>query len=709
MTDEITNIMSKPEESGRDPSDPATIDREELRKLYEESCAGIKEGAIVKGKIIKVTDGEVYVDIGYKSEGVVSLSEFSDLEAVEAGQEVDVFLESVEDADGMVVLSRIRAQRQKKWDETILRSKEGDVVRGKITRKVRGGVIVDIGMDAFLPASQIDIRHVSSIDEYIGRDLEYKIIKINTDRKNIVLSRRELLEEERARNRETLLAEIEVGQTREGVVKNITDFGAFIDLCGMDGLLHITDITWGRINHPSEVLSVGDKIEVMVLDFDREKQRIALGLKQKQPSPWEDIESKYPVGSIVKGKIVNIVPYGAFFEIEKGIEGLIHISEMSWTKRINHPSEIISVGDEVEAMVLNIRKGEAKISLGIKQTEFNPWSVVEEKYPPGSHIRGKVRNITSYGAFVELEEGIDGLIHISDMSWTRKINHPTEVLKKGEITEAMVLAVDQEAKKITLGLKQLEENPWETIDQFIQVGTVVDAEVTKIADFGVFATIENGIECLIHISQLSEKPFQAIEDIVKTGDKVRAKVDRIDKQRRKIALSIKEYQRDMRVAEEEAAMEAAKAVSLGDESIAGMKEHIEQAMEQLSSSPEAEPAPAEAETSEAGKEAEAPPAPEGQPIESWTITGEPEEPTGISQIPPEEGQLEEEPPAEELPGEPITPEPPAAEPSVEPEVAPPTEEQPVESEPYTAEPEPPANPQVPEAEEDIETEEPAPE
>ncbi len=620
MTEQTAQTTTtKPQPSSKSGPELAAIDREELRRLYEESCARIIEGSLVKGKIVRITTDEVYVDIGYKSEGVVPLSEFGDRAEIKPGDEIDVLLESKEDPDGMVVLSRIKAEKERRWDETILRSNEGDIVQGKIMRKVRGGVIVDIGMDAFLPASQMDVRHVGNPDDYIGRSFDFKIIKINTERKNIVLSRRELLEEERARNRERLLSEIEVGETREGIVKNITDFGAFIDLYGMDGLLHITDMTWSRINHPSEMVSIGDKIQVVILDFDREKQRIALGLKQKAPNPWQDIETKHPVGSIVKGRIVNILPYGAFIEIEKGVEGLIHISEMSWTKRINHPSEILSVGDEVEAMVLSIKKDEAKISLGIKQTEFNPWSAVEEKYPPGTRVRGKVRNITSYGAFVELEPGIDGLIHISDMSWTRKINHPSEVLKKGEMTEAVVLAVDQEAKKITLGLKQLEANPWETLDQFVRVGSVVEAEVTKIADFGVFAVLEIGIECLIHVSQLSEKPFQKIDDVVKKGDRIRAKVDRIDKQRRKIALSMREYQRETRLAEERAAMEAAKAVSLGEESIIDMREHLEEAVEKIAAPREPEqPPPAEemAQPLPAEEVVEAPPAAiEHEPIE----------------------------------------------------------------------------------------------
>ena len=653
MTEQTAQTATtKPQPSSRSGPEPAAIDREELRRLYEESCSRIKEGSVVKGKIVRIASNEVYVDIGYKSEGIVPLSEFSDPTEIKAGDEIDVLLESKEDPDGMVVLSRIKAEKERRWDETILRSKEGDILQGRITRKVRGGVIVDIGMDAFLPASQMDVRHVSNPDDYIGRVFDFKIIKINTERKNIVLSRRELLEEERARNRERLLSEIEVGETREGIVKNITDFGAFIDLYGMDGLLHITDMTWSRINHPSEMLSIGDKIEVVILDFDREKQRIALGLKQKSANPWQDIETKYPVGSIVKGRIVNIVPYGAFIEIERGVEGLIHISEMSWTKRINHPSEILSVGDEVEAMVLSIKKDEAKISLGIKQTEFNPWSAVEEKYPPGTRVRGKVRNITTYGAFVELEPGIDGLIHISDMSWTRKINHPSEVLKKGEMTEAVVLAVDQEAKKITLGLKQLESNPWETLDQFIRVGSVVEAEVTKIADFGVFAVLDNGIECLVHISQLSEKPFEKIEDVVKKGDKIRARVDRIDKQRRKIALSIREYQRETRLAEEKAAMAAAKAVSLGEESIVDMKEHIEQAVEKMAAprEPEKPPAPPE-------QVVEAPPAVPEQAVETLPVPIEPQ-PGEIPTPQPAELPLgKEEPQVAEISPDQLSPQP----------------------------------------------------
>ena len=523
------------------------LPEEELRALYSQTSAKIEEGKVITGKILSIDRDGVLVDIGYKSEGIIPMSEFGgNIEDYKIGDVVDVLLEEKENQEGMVVLSKIKAERQKRWEKTIENCKEGDVVDGKVIRKVRGGLIVDIGMDAFLPASQIDIKHINRIEDFIGQTYKFKILKINSDRKNVVVSRRELLEEERTRNKTELLENIEVGQIREGIVKNITDFGAFIDLNGLDGLLHITDMTWGRISHPSEMLQIGDKIEVMVLDFDRERQRIALGLKQKEPNPWDNIEQKYPVGSIVKGRIVNLLPYGAFIEIEKGIEGLIHISEISWTKRINDPSEVLSVGDIIEAMVLSIKKDEAKISLGIKQTEFNPWSVVEEKYPPGTKVKGKVRNVTSYGAFIEIEEGIDGLIHVSDISWTKKINHPGEVLKKGQEVEAVILAVDQEAKKITLGLKQLESNPWDRIDELFKPDDIVECTVEKLAEFGAFVTLPHGIESLIHISQLSDKQVQNVEEVVKKGEKLSAKIIKVDKENKKIVLSVREYLNDIK-------------------------------------------------------------------------------------------------------------------------------------------------------------------
>jgi small subunit ribosomal protein S1 len=524
---------------------PSEMSREELSSLYDEAVSKVSEGSLLKGRIANIGRDFVMVDIGYKSEGVIPVGEFgSSLDQYKVGDEIDVYLEKLEDADGLVVLSKIKADRQIRWEETMRRCEEGQKVSGRVMRKVRGGLIVDIGMDAFLPASQVDIKHVAHVEDYIGQTLEFKLIKINPERRNVVVSRRELLEEERARNRQKLIEEIEEGQVRTGMVKNLTDFGAFIDLFGLDGLLHITDMSWGRVGHPSELLEIGQMVRVKVLHFDRERQRIALGLKQLEPNPWDDIEHKYPVGSIVRGRIVSLQPYGAFIELAKGVEGLIHISEMSWTRRISHPSEVLSEGDIVEAMVLSIRPDEQKISLGIKQCEFNPWSVAAEKYPVGARVAGRVRNLTSYGAFVELEEGIDGLIHISDMSWTRKLNHPSEVLQKGQTIECVVLSVSPDDKKITLGLKQLSADPWETVADELHVGDVVEGVVTKLADFGAFVTLSNGIECLVHKSQVADTPTESVDAALSVGQTVRAKVVRIDPQERKIALSIREYLHD---------------------------------------------------------------------------------------------------------------------------------------------------------------------
>jgi small subunit ribosomal protein S1 len=528
---------------------PAEMSREELKTLYDGSVEPVKENTLLKGRIAQIGRDFVMVDVGYKSEGVIPVEEFgSSLDEYKVGDEIDVFLEKLEDADGLVVLSKVKADRQRRWELTMERCKEGQKVTGRIMRKVRGGLIVDIGMDAFLPASQVDIKHVAHVEDYIGQTLEFKLIKINPERRNVVISRRELLEEERARNRAKLIEEIEEGQVRQGMVKNITDFGAFIDLFGLDGLLHITDMSWGRVADPSEILQVGQMVRVKVLHFDRERQRIALGLKQLEPNPWDNIEQRYPVGSIVRGRIVSLQPYGAFIELAKGVEGLIHISEMSWTRRISHPSEVLSEGDIVEAMVLSIRPEEQKISLGIKQCEFNPWSIAEEKYPVGTRVKGRVRNITSYGAFVELEEGIDGLIHISDLSWTRKINHPSEVVKKGEQIESVVLAVNAAEKKITLGHKQLEADPWDHVVAELREGSVVEGTVSKLADFGAFVVLVreplSGIECLVHKSQVSDKPVERVEAVLKKGQQVKAKVVRIDPHERKIALSIREYLHD---------------------------------------------------------------------------------------------------------------------------------------------------------------------
>jgi small subunit ribosomal protein S1 len=498
-------------------------------------------GAVLKGRIVEITKEHVVVDVGLKSEGLVPISEFSDPESVVLDGEVEVLLDQTEDSNGQIVLSREKAERLRKWEFILEHCEEGSIVKGKVIRKVKGGLMVDIGMEAFLPGSQIDNKRIKNLDEYLDRTYDFKILKINIERKNVVVSRRELLEAERISKKAELLENTKEGDIREGVVKNITDFGVFLDLDGIDGLLHITDMTWKRIKHPSEMVQLGQKLQVMILSVDREKGRVALGLKQKEPNPWDEIEQKYPPGTRIKGKIVNLLPYGAFIEIEPGIEGLIHVSEMSWVKNITDPSEVVNKGDEVEAIVLSVQKDEGKISLGIKQTEHNPWDDVEDKYPVTSSVKAEIKSLTNYGAFVELEPGVEGLIHISDLSWIKKVSHPSEVLKKGDIVDAVILSVDKESKKITLGVKQLSTNPWENIEKTMPVGTLVKGVVTKITAFGAFVELQNGIEGLIHVTELSDQAFGKVEDVVSKGDEVTAKVIKLDPEHKKIALSIKEH------------------------------------------------------------------------------------------------------------------------------------------------------------------------
>ena len=499
----------------------------------------LKEGSIIKGTITEIRQTEVVVDIGGKSEGLISASEFADLGDLQIGEEIEIYLEKLEDRDGNPVLSFDRAEQKKNWDNIITKCEEGSIVQGRVKSKVKGGLIVAMGVDAFLPASHIDIQPPKNLDQYIGQTYDYKVLKINLERKNIVLSRRELIEEQRSSKRRELLEKINPGDLVKGVVKNITDFGAFIDLDGMDGLLHITDMSWGRISHPSEMLKQGEEIEVMILEINRDKERVSLGLKQTKSNPWENIENKYPIGAHVMGKVVNLVPYGAFIEIEEGVEGLVHVTEMSWTKRITKPSELLRVGDDVEAVVLGIQKDEEKISLGIRQLEPNPWDMVVHNYPVGAHVHGKVRNITTYGAFVELEEGIDGMVHVSDMSWTRKVNHPSEVLKKGEEVDAVVLDVDTGNQRISLGMKQLAEDPWGDINGRFRIGDVVTGVVSKITSFGAFVELQDQIDGLVHISQISEDRVEKIKDVLNVGDEVTARVIKIDRDERRIGLSIK--------------------------------------------------------------------------------------------------------------------------------------------------------------------------
>ena len=499
----------------------------------------LKEGSIIKGTVTEIRQIEVVVDIGGKSEGLISASEFSDLGDLQIGEEIEIFLEKLEDRDGNPVLSFDRAEQKKNWENIITKCEEGSIVQGRVKAKVKGGLIVAMGVDAFLPASHIDIQPPKNLDQYVGQTYDYKVLKINLERKNIVLSRRELIEEQRTSKRRDLLDKIKPGDVVKGVVKNITDFGAFIDLDGMDGLLHITDMSWGRISHPSEMLKQGEEIDVMIIEINREKERVSLGLKQTKSNPWESIENKYPVGARVAGKVVNLVPYGAFIEIEEGVEGLVHVTEMSWTKRITKPSELLKVGDDVEAVVLGIQKDEEKISLGIRQLDPNPWDMVVHNYPVGAHVHGKVRNITTYGAFVELEEGIDGMVHVSDMSWTRKINHPSEVLKKNDEIDALVLDVDTSSQRISLGMKQLANDPWSDIDSRFRIGDVVTGVVSKITSFGAFVELQDHIDGLVHISQISEERIEKIKDVVNLEDEVTARVIKIDRKERRIGLSIK--------------------------------------------------------------------------------------------------------------------------------------------------------------------------
>jgi small subunit ribosomal protein S1 len=498
-------------------------------------------GQILRGRIVEMSKDFVVIDVGLKSEGLVPVSEFTEPEELELGNEVEVYFDQAEGPDGQVVLSREKASRVRQWEHIVHHCKEGSIVKGRVLRKVKGGLMVDIGMEAFLPGSQIDNKRIKSLDEFVGKIYEFKILKINIDRKNIVVSRRELLEDERVSRKAEILDHIHEGTIHKGVVKNITDFGVFLDLDGVDGLLHITDMTWKRIKHPSEMVHMGQELEVVVLHVDKEKGRIALGLKQKEENPWEEIEKKYPPGTRIRGKIVSLVSYGAFIELEPGIEGLIHASEMSWTKTVTDPNEMVKIGDEVEAIVLSVQKEEGKISLGIKQLEHNPWEDVERKYPIGSSVVVEIRNLTNYGAFVELEPGVDGLIHISDLSWSKKVSHPSEVLKKGDKIEAVILSVDRESKKITLGMKQVGVNPWDSIEKTLPIGSLVSGVVTKTTAFGAFVQLENGIEALIHVTELSDQPFGKVEDVIKKGDHVTAKVIKLDPEHKKVALSIKEY------------------------------------------------------------------------------------------------------------------------------------------------------------------------
>jgi small subunit ribosomal protein S1 len=511
---------------------------QELNDLIDSKFREFREGSIVKGTILEIRPQVVLVDIGYKSEGAIPSNEFED-EEIEIGDEIEVLLERLENDEGMVVLSKEKAAHKQNWEKIVKVFQDGGLVRGKVKAVVKGGLTVNVGVEAFLPGSQVDIIPPKDLNEFVGNVYEFKIVKVNDERKNIVLSRREVIEAERSEQRQTFLQSVKIGDKVTGAIKNITDFGAFVDLAGMDGLLHITDMSWGRINHPSELLHIGQSMDVIILDVDREKERVSLGLKQMSDNPWEDIERKYPIGHNVKGRVTKLLPYGAFIEIERGVEGLVHVSELSWVKRITRPSDVLEIGQEISAVVLGISIEEQKISLGVRQLDSNPWDEIELRYPVGATITGPVRNLTAYGAFVELEEGIDGMIHVSDMSWTRKINHPSEVLKKNDEVEAIVLAIDKANQRVSLGIKQTEGDPWSLIDSRFKVGDLVKGTVAKIASFGAFISLDGDIDGLIHISQLSEEHVEKVKDIIKVGEEIEARVIKVDKVERRIGLSIK--------------------------------------------------------------------------------------------------------------------------------------------------------------------------
>jgi small subunit ribosomal protein S1 len=510
--------------------------------LFEKSVRQIKEGEVVRGRVLSVDEDNVQIDVGFKSEGLVPTWEFMDDDGtllVRAGDEVDVLVEEAEDAHGRIVLSKEKADRLLIWEEISRAYKADQPVEGIIIARVKGGLAVDIGVKAFLPGSQVDLRPVRNLESVVNQKLKFKIIKFNKRRGNIVLSRRALLETERKKLREGTLGTLAPGQIIDGVVKNLTDYGAFVDLGGIDGLLHVTDMSWGRVNHPSELFQVGDEIKVKVLKFDPESERVSLGLKQIQPDPWIDASMRYSIGKRIKGKVVSLTDYGAFVELEPGVEGLIHVSEMSWTKRIKHPSKVLAVGDDAEAMVLEVDERERKISLGMKQIEPNPWSVIEQTYPIGTRVSGVVRNITNFGVFVGLEEGIDGLVHVSDISWTEQIKHPSEKFKKGDTVDALVLKIDKENEKFSLGIKQLQPNPWDAILKKYPVGNEVTGTVSSLADFGAFIRLEEGIEGLIYSSELATERVEKPEEVVQPGQTVTALITRVDPVEQKISLSIR--------------------------------------------------------------------------------------------------------------------------------------------------------------------------
>jgi small subunit ribosomal protein S1 len=517
-----------------------TPPEETMEYWLSRSVGDIEEGEVIRGRVVEVRTGDVIVDIGYKSEGAIPIDEFRHTGAPKVGDEIEVFLEAKEDSEGLIVLSKDKADKIKVWDQISKAFDAGSPVEGRVVEVVKGGLAVDVGVRAFLPGSQVDLRPVKNLGSMLGQTIRAKVIKLNRRRGNVVLSRRAVLETEREEKKKHTLAVLTEGMALTGTVKNITDYGAFIDLGGIDGLLHVTDMSWGRIGHPSEIFQVGDQVEVVVLHFDRETGRVSLGYKQKSSDPWAVVEQRYPAGARVQGRVVSLTNYGAFVELEPGVEGLVHVSEMSWTRRVRHPSKIVNVGDTVEVQVLDVNKATKRISLGMKQVEADPWDTIDDRYQPGMRVQGKVRNLTDFGAFVELEPGVDGLLHISDMSWTRNIGHPSEVLKKGQPVETQILNVDRDNKRISLGLKQIQPDPWETVSQRFPMGSRVTGKVVRLTDFGAFVELEPGVDGLLHVSQMSNRPIASPADLVNVGDELTLLVIRVDPNERRIGLSLKE-------------------------------------------------------------------------------------------------------------------------------------------------------------------------
>ena len=672
--------MDETEFAGQDDLErelEAQLAMENMDSLFSEGVQNFKEGEVVEGKVVEIGDDRILVDIGYKSEGVVSSGEFASPDALKVGDTFDFYIEQPEDEQGMPVLSKLKADRIKNWEKIQQIYEDDGVIEGTITRRVKGGLKVDIGIDAFMPASQLTFRPTGDLEKYIGQKMELKIIKLTRRRRNVVVSRRKLLEEQRAGEKQRLLETIQVGVVLTGEVKNITDFGAFVDVGGIDGLLHVTDMSWGRVKHPSQVVQVGQQIEVMVLSFDPQTERISLGLKQKSENPWKTAVERYPVGGVVRGRVVSMTDYGAFVQLEEGIEGMVHVSEMSWTRRVRHPNEMLQLDSDVDVMVLSVDPQDEKIALGIKQTQPNPWRQLGESYPVGSIVKGIVRNLTDYGAFVQIEEGIDGLLHVSDMSWTKKVTNPSEILQKGQEVQVKILSIDPEAEKISVGLKQLEEDPWLAVVEKLPIGSHAEVEIAKLVSFGAFARLENGIEGLIHVSELANDRVQKPEEVLAVGDKVMAKVISIGPVERKIGLSIREYEKDQEqkmisdhgqtgeggaAVDVNAAMRGAVPGNMiqAGRSLADMASEM-MAVVSRKEADEREEAIRKANEDEAASEAPAEEAPveeapaEEAPVEEAPVEEAPVEEAPVEEAPVEEAPVEEAPveeaPVEEAPAE----------------------------------------------------------